>query len=563
MGGVESRRLAREQFETKKQQQEGLWELESVIQKLRQKIENAQKVVQEKATSQKETSHLLSDTGGKLKALQDQLRRRERELVQLKDAMDGTEVWQNITAHTVPKWLRDLKEYDPIESDHLVYTNLDRVRKIVLNPSVSSVTGDDDLLALQTFFMEKGMVPHVQQVILRSGGIKTLLLLGTIGGGKHVWRGEEHWNPFGKRLCAGGPRAPNATLVGAGCRMLMGVTRCNGDLRFRWWRAGIMKQLVVMGLLMLRGDHVEELWAVLQALKHFGQGRNEAMSDGKPEILREGGLQLMLGALRRHPLHFGIKRECLDWAHAMITGRSAAWKVFCKDAMRLANVTQVAQRCCDVSSHCQGGKRTVAISALTVLQKKLGQDVTHSADTPTRKLTPPEVRELWEQGCLPDATGTYRDSRRLRKGRSADGMSAPGEHERGSNEEGAEEEELVRRAGDERESDDSLEQALMSLREGVSRLRGGAGDSAKRGRARGLESEGAGEEEGDQRRSSAKEKSRKDRGTGRAAGEDQETGQGRQRGEGSGRGGAKLQGVVKRVSKSKADDKSALMIFGR
>jgi hypothetical protein len=29
------------------------------------------------------------------------------------------------------------------------------------------------------------------------------VLLGTIGGGKHVWRGDAHWNPFGKRFSAG------------------------------------------------------------------------------------------------------------------------------------------------------------------------------------------------------------------------------------------------------------------------------------------------------------------------------------------------------------------------
>jgi hypothetical protein len=54
-------------------------------------------------------------------------------------------------------------------------------------------------VALQHFFATKGLVPHVQQLLLRSAGVKPLLLLGTIGGGKHVWRGQEHWNPFGKR----------------------------------------------------------------------------------------------------------------------------------------------------------------------------------------------------------------------------------------------------------------------------------------------------------------------------------------------------------------------------
>jgi hypothetical protein len=69
--------------------------------------------------------------------------------------------------------------------------------------------------------------------------------------------------------------------------------------------------------------------------------------------LRKGGLELLLGALRTHPLHFGIKRECVEWTLAMITGRNAPWKVACKDAVRAGNVTQWAAWCCDVASHCR------------------------------------------------------------------------------------------------------------------------------------------------------------------------------------------------------------------
>jgi len=39
------------------------------------------------------------------------------------------------------------------------------------------------------------------------------------------------------------------------------------------------------------------------------------------------GLELILGSLRKNPLHFGIKREVLEWTLAMITGRNAYWKV--------------------------------------------------------------------------------------------------------------------------------------------------------------------------------------------------------------------------------------------
>jgi len=71
---------------------------------------------------------------------------------------------------TVPKWLRALSEWDPIESDHLIYTHLDSIRKIVFNPSVAQTASEEELLEMQTFFMEKGMIPHVQNLIMRSGG---------------------------------------------------------------------------------------------------------------------------------------------------------------------------------------------------------------------------------------------------------------------------------------------------------------------------------------------------------------------------------------------------------
>jgi hypothetical protein len=80
--------------------------------------------------------------------------------------------------------------------------------------------------------------------------------------------------------------------------MLMGVTRANHKMRFKFWRTGVMAQLIVLGHLVLEGGHAEALEAVLQALGHFAQGRNEEMSDGKPQLLREGGLALMLASFR-------------------------------------------------------------------------------------------------------------------------------------------------------------------------------------------------------------------------------------------------------------------------
>ena len=119
------------------------------------------------------------------------------QVIRERDAAEGTSVWKNMTAHTVPKWLRPLGEYNAIESDHEVYTKLERSRRIVLNPSFASTAPREELLSLQAFFAEKGMVPHVQKILQRSGGLKPLLLLGTIGGGKHVWQrptseGVEH-----------------------------------------------------------------------------------------------------------------------------------------------------------------------------------------------------------------------------------------------------------------------------------------------------------------------------------------------------------------------------------
>jgi hypothetical protein len=120
----------------------------------------------------------------------------------------------------------------------------------------------------------------------------------------------------------------------------------------------------------------------------------------------------------------------------MITGRSAPWKVACKDAMRLANLTvyvcmyvccmyirtpcvspisrhkfskvlyivtvfnihtraltfekfrqDVAGQYCEIRSHCQGGKRTKAINALSQLEKKLGLEISHTCSGPSRHLS--------------------------------------------------------------------------------------------------------------------------------------------------------------------------------
>ena len=195
VGSVKSRQAEEEQSAARKQQQEGLWERVAAIRELKQRISAA--------GGSPAPALGTAPSSRTLEQLKDSLARRERELVRYKDAMDGTSVWKNLTAHTVPLWLRNLSAYDPIESDHLVYKNLERTRKIVFNPSLASTASAEELQELQTFFMEKGMVPHVQHVILYSAGVKPLVLLGTIGGGKHVWRGDLHWNPFGKRFSAG------------------------------------------------------------------------------------------------------------------------------------------------------------------------------------------------------------------------------------------------------------------------------------------------------------------------------------------------------------------------
>jgi len=138
--------------------------------------------------------------------------------------------------------------------------------------------------------------------------------------------------------------------------MLMGVTRANHKMRFKLWRTGVMAQLIVLGHLVLEGGHAEALEAVLQALGHFAQGRNDThtytvmtASFRQVYIHRythihthtyiHTYIHTMLASFRQHPLHFGIKAECCQWALAMITGRSAPWKLACKDAMRLANLT--------------------------------------------------------------------------------------------------------------------------------------------------------------------------------------------------------------------------------
>ena len=133
----------------------------------------------------------------------------------------------------------------------------------------------------------------------------------------------------------------------------------------------------------------------------------------------------------------------------------------CKDAVRAGNVTQWAAWCCDVRSHSQGGKRLSAIRSLTVLQKKLGETVTHSVHGPTRRLSQKEVAQLRLQGCLPH---------------SSDAPAPPAAAE--EDEEGSESREVSGHwGGDELEARGgaSLQQALASLSESVARLRGGTG----------------------------------------------------------------------------------------
>ena len=173
VGSVKSRNADREKAQAKKELQEGLWTRAAAIKELQRKVSEA------------ERTSLSSD--GMLPGLREKLAKLERDMLRYRDSMHGTSLWKNLTAHTVPKYLRHLSKYDPIESDTAVYTNLNKARTIVYNPSRASTASEEELLALQAFFTEQGMVPHVQKVIRRSAGLKPLLLLGTIGGGRSVF----------------------------------------------------------------------------------------------------------------------------------------------------------------------------------------------------------------------------------------------------------------------------------------------------------------------------------------------------------------------------------------
>jgi hypothetical protein len=173
VGSFKSRNADREKAQAKKELQEGLWTREAAIKELQRKVSEAERTP--------------SSSDGMLPALREKLAKLERDMLRYRDSIHGTSLWKNLTAHTVPKYLRHVSKYDPIESDTAVYTNLNKARTIVYNPSRASTASEEELLALQAFFTEQGMVPHVQKIIRRSAGLKPLLLLGTIGGGRSVF----------------------------------------------------------------------------------------------------------------------------------------------------------------------------------------------------------------------------------------------------------------------------------------------------------------------------------------------------------------------------------------
>ena len=114
-----------------KEEQEGLWERQTAVQNLKEKIARVEE----------------GSESAELGALKLQLGKLERELIRYKDQVLGTSVWKNLTAHTVPMWLRQVNAYDPIETDEVVYKQLERARKIVFNPSLASTATENKTLA--------------------------------------------------------------------------------------------------------------------------------------------------------------------------------------------------------------------------------------------------------------------------------------------------------------------------------------------------------------------------------------------------------------------------------
>ncbi|EKX53545.1 hypothetical protein GUITHDRAFT_132660 [Guillardia theta CCMP2712] len=229
----------------------------------------------------------------------------EHELIKYKDLVYGTNVWKNMTAHTVPYSLRNRDSYnrrDDLEFDKNLYLT----RKIVFDPIK----------------------------LLQLGGVKSVVYLGLIGGGRHVLRKPKGTNPFGNRgtMKGAGPRKANKKLSMGGCKMLVGVSLSCPRLRWKM----VMEQLVQLGKLFQDNETVVE--TVLEALEHFSHCRNEEASEKKIELLKNGGIKFLVKSLETFPTNIAVKRKACDWAVAMVIGPPGRWRDFARQAIRKAKV---------------------------------------------------------------------------------------------------------------------------------------------------------------------------------------------------------------------------------
>mmetsp|Transcript_42070 Transcript_42070/g.132570 ORF Transcript_42070/g.132570 Transcript_42070/m.132570 type:complete len:581 (-) Transcript_42070:950-2692(-) len=261
----------------------------------------------------------------------------EHELIKYKDLVYGTNVWKNMTAHTVPYSLRNRDSYnrrDDLEFDKNLYLT----RKIVFDPIKASKAQEQELADLMTYFGHKCSAPQLQRRLLQLGGVKSVVYLGLIGGGRHVLRKPKGTNPFGNRgtMKGAGPRKANKKLSMGGCKMLVGVSLSCPRLRWKMVKMGVMEQLVQLGKLFQDNETVVE--TVLEALEHFSHCRNEEASEKKIELLKNGGIKFLVKSLETFPTNIAVKRKACDWAVAMVIGPPGRWRDFARQAIRKAKV---------------------------------------------------------------------------------------------------------------------------------------------------------------------------------------------------------------------------------
>ena len=397
-------KFRRQQQMKREQEEEALEMRKAAIEKLRNLIEARESQPSKPLEREKSVPELERD-----------LRKLENELIRFKDAIYGTAVWKNMTAHTVPYSLRHLDAFQ--EGDEvLMYTRLRDVRSIVFHPPKAATADPEVLLKHMEFFEHRGMQRQMQLELLKLKGVKTVVYLSLIGGGHVMLHKPGTRCPFGSKNSAGGRRKKDPILAAAGCRMLIGVSRKSPWIMCRMIKLNILQQLVNMGLLFTRRFRV--LGPVLEAITHLARLRGSLMAAWKLNLLKGqgkgvgGALELIIKALRNHPLHFRVKRAACECAVALVQGPPSLLRSKARNLVRRANVTQIAEEGLDVTTHFIGS-RLQARRALFTLKRHLyaREDVPlwmlRQDSRAPRRLSREEASELATKGRLPWNAGDF------------------------------------------------------------------------------------------------------------------------------------------------------------